>query len=100
MNIAIFPTELHGNLAHNRPQCKGKFSYAAESAAQLSASFDRNGDMLLRKTEQLVQRVGGQALAIFADSKRNCNLYASEALQGLFEHASAITFFRDELVHK
>ena len=71
-----------------------------QSAVQFSASFDQNGHKLLWKAEQLVQRVGGHALAIFVDTKSNCNMYASSALQGLFGEMSAIAFLRDELVHK
>lgn len=54
---------------------------AAEPAVQFSANFDRNGHKLLQKAEQLVQRVGGHALAVFADRKHNCHMYASSALQ-------------------
>ena len=68
---------------------------AAESAVQFSANFDQNGHKLLRKAEQLVQRVGGHALAVFADRKHNCHMYASCALQALFDDVSAIKFFRD-----
>lgn len=71
----------------------------AESAVQFSANFDRNGHKLLRKTEQLVQRVGGHALAIFADRKHTCHLYASNALQTLHGDLTATMFFRDELVN-
>ena len=76
------------------------WSMATEPAVQFSASFDRNGHKLLRKAEQLVQRAGGHALAVFADRKHNCHMYASSASQALFGDVLAIQFFRDELVHK
>ena len=73
---------------------------AAEPAVQFSANFDRSGHKVLRKAEQLVQRVGGHALAAFVDRKHNCHMYASSALQALFDDVSAIEFICDELVHK
>ena len=72
----------------------------ADPAVQFSGSLDRNGHKRLRKAEQLVQRVGGHALAVFVDRKHNCHMYASGALQALFGDVSAIKFFRDEMVHK
>lgn len=37
--------------------------------------------------------MGGHAIAVVADSKHNCHIYATSALQGLLGDASAIRFF-------
>ena len=52
-------------------------------------SMKRLGSSLFRKQE-LMQRTGGHALAMFADSKHQCQFFATEALQPVATDREAI----------
>ena len=58
--------------------------------SQKPAECERAGLKLVQKTQELMQRTGGHALAMFADSKHQCRFFATEALQSVATDPEAI----------
>lgn len=67
-------------------------------ASQKPAEYEKAGLKLVQKTQELMQRTGGHALAMFADSKHQCKFFATEALQSVATDPEAIQFFGKQLV--
>ena len=53
---------------------------------------------LVQKTREFMQRTGGHALAMFADSKHQCQFFATEALESVATDPEVTQFFGKQLV--
>lgn len=82
---------------HGMPEA-GSVCRMADLPIRKPAGFEASGKKLLLKTAELIQRAGGHALAMYADSQHNCLFYASSALQALAVDIGAAKFFCQQLV--
>lgn len=73
---------------------------ASTPSVQIPKHFDRAGLKLLKKTAALIDRIGGHALAAFADQQDQCHYHASSALGDMFHTEEATDFFRHQLVEQ
>ena len=80
------------------PDCGRTTAGMANRASQKPAEYEKAGLKLVQKTQELMQRTGGHALAMFADSKHQCQFFATEALQTVATDREAIQFFGKQLV--
>ena len=62
--------------------------------------FDPACLRLLQKTAELVSKTSAHALVVFADSKNQCQYFASPHLQTVFLKPAAASFFRNKLVQQ
>ncbi len=67
---------------------------------KLPEGFDPACFRLLHKTAELVSKTSAHALVVFADSKKQCQYFASPHLQTLFLKPAAATFFCQQLVQQ
>ena len=62
--------------------------------------FDPACLRLMQKTAELVSKTSAHALVVFADSKNQCQYFASPHLQTVFLKPAAASFFRNKLVQQ
>lgn len=60
--------------------------------------FDKAGLKLLTKLAELSQKIGGHALAAYADKQHAVHYYASSALRTLVAEPPLLNFLRQQLV--
>ncbi|KAL3161685.1 hypothetical protein ABBQ38_008784 [Trebouxia sp. C0009 RCD-2024] len=71
-----------------------------DASVQMPKDFDKAGRKLLMKVAELSCKLGGHALAAYADARHDLHYYASIPLQGLVVEQQLLDFLRQQLVEQ